>query len=125
MKVLKILSKMTKIAVVISFIAIIAAVSNIFLQIQIVRIFIWAAVAIAITLDILAIEEINIKLIQEKQLLAYELDQLQWSYKEMGRYISRMDIPELADIETRIDNELRDIEIKKSWYAERRGIVND
>lgn len=119
MRVFNFLSKKTKIAVVISIIATIAAVSNIFLQIEIVRIFIWAAVVIVFALDFLSIAESNIKLIQEKQLLAYELDQLQWSYKEMGRYISRMDIPELADIETRIDNELRDIEIRKGYYSER------
>lgn len=119
MKVLKILSKKTKIAVVISYIATIAALTNLFLQNESVRAVIWSAVVIVFALDIWGFIETNAKLMKEKQVLAYEINQLQWSYKEMGRYISRMDIPELADIETRIDNELRDIEIRKGYYSER------
>ena len=40
----------------------------------------------------------------------------------MGRYIDHMNLPELDDIDIRIKNELRDIEIKKEDYAERLGI---
>ena len=40
----------------------------------------------------------------------------------MGKYIEHMNLPELEDIDTRISNELNDIEIKKEDYAERLGI---
>lgn len=40
----------------------------------------------------------------------------------MGRYIEHMNLPELDDINTRISNELNDIEIKRELYAEKLGI---
>lgn len=54
---------------------------------------------------------------KEKQRIKdYEIEELKYSYRQMGKYVKRFDIPELADIETRIENELRDIEVRKKWF---------
>ena len=66
-------------------------------------------------------EDIN-RLKNENILKAYEIDLLEWSYREMGKYIEHMNLPELDDINTRISNEFNDIEIKKEDYAKRLGI---
>ena len=55
----------------------------------------------------------------ERDIKDYEIQELRYSYRQMGKYIKRLDIPELEDIEVRIENELQDIEIKKKWFAER------
>lgn len=49
----------------------------------------------------------------------YEIEELKYSYRQMGKYVKSLNIPELADIEYRIENELRDIEVKKKWFSER------
>ena len=83
---------------------------------------IWATCIIVLALTILSdVEDIQ-RLQMENILKAYEIDCLRWSYRDMGRYIDHMNLPELEDIDTRISNELNDIEIKKEDYANRLGI---
>lgn len=54
---------------------------------------------------------------KEKQRIKdYEIEELKYSYRQMGKYVKSFDIPELADIEIRIENELRDIEVRKKWF---------
>ncbi len=62
------------------------------------------------------------RLKKEKYILDYEIDQLKWSYIQMGKYIDKFNFTELSDLSWRIENELRDIEIKKNNYAKRLGI---
>ena len=62
------------------------------------------------------------KLRKEKYLLDYEIDQLKWSYIQMGKYIDKFNLPELSDLSWRIKNELKDIEIKKSNRAKFLGL---
>ena len=62
------------------------------------------------------------KLRKEKYILNYEIDQLRWSYIQMGKYIDKFNLTELSDLSWRIENELRDIEIKKNNYAKHLGI---
>lgn len=62
------------------------------------------------------------KLQKEKFLLDYEIDQLKWSYIEMGKYIDKFNLTELSDLSWRIENELKDIEIRKNNYAKCLGI---
>lgn len=57
--------------------------------------------------------EENVKLIKERRAKDYEIESLKWSYRRMGSYINDMHIAELSDIDFRIENELRDIEIRK------------
>ena len=112
----------TKIAIVISLIASICAVINLFVNDETLRIIIWTLIACVWAIDYLVIcEDIN-KDEKENILLRYEVDLLRWSYRGMGRYIDHMNLPELEDIDTRISNELNDIEIKKEDYAQRLGI---
>ena len=66
--------------------------------------------------------ELQKKLQKELDWAKFENTLLRWSYQDMGKYIDKMNIPELSDINLRIDNELRDIDIKKNMYAERREI---
>lgn len=112
----------TKIAIVISLIAAICAVINLFVNDENLRIIIWALIICVWAIDYLVIcEDIN-QDEKENILLRYEVDLLRWSYRGMGRYIDHMNLPELEDIDIRISNELNDIEIKKEDYAERLGI---
>lgn len=112
----------TKIALVLSLIAAICAVINLFLGDENLRIIIWALVICVWAIDYLVIcEDVN-KYEKENILLGYEVDLLRWSYRSMGKYIDYMNLPELEDIDTRISNELNDIEIKKEDYAERLGL---
>lgn len=112
----------TKIAIVISLIAAICAVINLFLGDENLRIIIWALIICVWAIDYLVISEDINQTEKENILLGYEVDLLRWSYRDMGRYIDHMNLPELEDIDTRISNELNDIEIKKEDYAKRLGI---
>lgn len=112
----------TKIGLTISILAFFIAIANVFINNEIVRIIIWAMCVCVFALTILSnIEDIQ-RLQKENILKAYEIDCLRWSYRGMGRYIDHMNLPELEDIDTRISNELNDIEIKKEDYANRLGI---
>ena len=51
-----------------------------------------------------------------------EVLDLVWSYREMGRYIEGFHVPELHDLDARIEIELNDIKIRKKNYAEQLGI---
>lgn len=51
-----------------------------------------------------------------------EVLDLEWSYREMGRYIEGFHVPELYDLDARIENEFNDIKIRKKNYAEQLGI---
>lgn len=112
----------TKIGLTISILAFFIAIANVFINNEIVRIIIWIMCVFVFALTILSdIEDIQ-RLQKENILKAYEIDCLRWSYRGMGRYIYHMNLPELEDIDTRISNELNDIEIKKEHYAENLGI---
>ena len=112
----------TKIVLTISILAFFIAIANVFINNEIVRIIIWIMCVFVFALTILSdIEDIQ-RLQKENILKAYEIDCLRWSYRGMGRYIDHMNLPELEDIDTRISNELNDIEIKKEHYAENLGI---
>ena len=112
----------TKIGLTISILAFFIAIANVFINNEIVRIIIWIMCVFVFVLTILSdIEDIQ-RLQKENILKAYEIDCLRWSYRGMGRYIEHMNLPELEDINTRISNELNDIEIKKEHYAENLGI---
>lgn len=47
---------------------------------------------------------------------------LRWSYREMGMYINRLHIPELADLDNRIELEFMDIEAKQELFAPQIGV---
>lgn len=112
----------TKIGLTISILAFFIAIANVFINNEIVRIIIWSMCVFVFALTILSdIEDIQ-RLQKENILKAYEIDCLRWSYRGMGRYIDHMNLPELEEIDTRISNELNDIEIKKEDYAKRLGI---
>jgi len=59
------------------------------------------------------------KLIELKD---YEIDNLKWSYRGMGTYIQKYNLPEFDDLQIRIKNELNDIDIRKSHYAKNLGL---
>lgn len=63
-------------------------------------------------------KEIN-KRRNEKYILDYEISELIYSYRQMGEYIKDKDIPELEDIQVRIENELNDIAIRVNNREER------
>lgn len=111
-----------KIGITISVIAFFMAIANIFINSDIVKVTIWAMCACVFMLALYSSYE-DIDRLQRRNILkAYEIDCLRWSYRGMGKYIEHMNLPELEDINTRISNELNDIEIKKEDYAKRLGI---
>ena len=112
----------SKIALILSGIALIVATINIFTPNEIRRTTVRVVVIIVWVLDYMVIMEQCEKMRKKLGVASYEIDSLKWSYRGMGRYIEHMNLPELDDINTRISNELRDIEIKKEDYAQRLGI---
>lgn len=62
----------------------------------------------------------NLYLLKQNEVL-----DLLWSYREMGRYINRFKIPELNDIDLRIENEIKDVKVRKERFAENLGIKED
>ena len=112
----------TKIGLTISILAFFIAIANLFIGNEIVRLMIWTMCIIVFALSGLSSVEDIERLQRENILKAYEIDCLRWSYRGMGRYIDHMNLPELEDIDTRISNELNDIEIKKEDYAQKLGI---
>lgn len=119
MKVLKILSKKTKIAISLSLVALMAALVGCFILKSEMRIVCWSCLIVVWVINYLTVIEDNIKLGEEQFVKDYEIDSLKCSYREMGRYINGLQIDELSDIDLRIENELKDIDIKKSWFEER------
>lgn len=112
----------TKIGLTISILSFFMAIANIFINSDIVKVTIWAMCTCVFMLALYSSYEDIDRLQKENILKAYEIDCLRWSYRGMGRYIDHMNLPELEDIDTRISNELNDIEIKKEDYAKRLGI---
>ena len=62
----------------------------------------------------------NLYLLKQNEVL-----DLLWSYREMGRYINRFKIPELEDLDLRIENEIQDVKVKKERFAENLGIKEE
>lgn len=62
----------------------------------------------------------------EEYILNYEISELIYSYREMGRYVKDKNIPELEDIQTRIEIELNDVAIRvknrEDWINKMKGI---
>lgn len=104
---------------------IIAIINLIFFQNEFLRNTVWVLILLVFVLDFLSLLKINDKELKENLLMNYEILILKESYIKMGEYIERQNIPELNDIGFRIENELRDIEIKKEWYAENLGIKKE
>lgn len=51
-----------------------------------------------------------------------EAADLEWSYREMGKYIKKFNLQELYDLDLRIDNEMQDISVRKKNLAKQLGI---
>ena len=62
----------------------------------------------------------NLYLLEQREVL-----DLLWSYRDMGKYINRFKIPELHDIDLRIENEIMDVKVRKKRLAENLGIKED
>lgn len=112
----------TKIGLTMLILAFFMAIADLFINGEIVRMIIWSMCSCGLALANLSSSDDIDRLQRECILKAYEIDCLRWSYRGMGRYIDHMNLPELEDIDTRISNELNDIEIKKEDYAKRLGI---
>ena len=62
----------------------------------------------------------NLYLLKQEEVL-----DILWSYRDMGRYIKGFKIPELNDIDLRIENEIKDVKVRKERFAENLGIKED
>ncbi len=109
----KMVSFKSKIAMSLSIMALIAAVVGIFVLKTEMKFICLCCVTIVWAIDYWVVVEENIKLIKEQHAKDYEIESLKWSYRKMGSYIDDLHIAELCDIDFRIENELRDIEIRK------------
>lgn len=58
------------------------------------------------------------KMEKDNVLYMLEISELIYSYRQMGEYIKDKDIPELEDIQVRIENELSDIAIRVKHRAD-------
>ena len=122
MKIFRKMNIKSKVALILSGIALIVATINIFAPNEIRRTTVWVVVILVWVLDYMIILQQYEKICKKLEVAQYEIGNLKESYISMGRYIDHMNLPELYDIDIRIKNELRDIEIKKEDYAERLGI---
>lgn len=122
MKIFRKMNIKSKVALILSGIALIVATINIFAPNEIRRTTVWVVVILVWVLDYMIIFQQYEKICKKLEVAQYEIENIKWSYRGMGRYIDHMNLPELDDIDIRIKNELRDIEIKKEDYAERLGI---
>ena len=102
----------SKIALILSLVAFVATIIGWFILESEMRFICWTCLIGIWAINFWIVTEENIKLRKEQFSKDYEIDSLKWNYREMGRYINDMNILELSDIELRIENELRDIEIK-------------
>lgn len=110
-------------AMICSVVGLILAILNlIFFNSELLRVIVWMLIFMVMVLDNLLLLKWHLRKQNENLLLNYENINLRYSYIQMGEYIKRLNIAELDDIELRIENELRDIEIKKKWQAEKLGI---
>ena len=116
---LKMASFKSIIAVSLSAVAAIAAVVGMFVLKTEMRILCWGALIVVWAINYLVIVEDTVKLRKENYMNDYEINELKYSYREMGKYIDSLDIEQLEDIKLRIENELRDIEIKKEYMREK------
>lgn len=114
----KMTSFKSKIAVSLSIVAAIAAVVGIFVLKTEMRIICWACLVCVWAINYLVILEDTVKLRKENYLKDNEIIELKYSYQQMGIYIDSFNIEQLEDIKLRIENELRDIEIKQEHLKE-------
>lgn len=117
-KIWEMASLKAKIALSLSLVSLISAIVGCFVLKSEMRIVCWACLIIIWVINYWIITEENIKLMKEQFVKDYEINSLKWSYKGMGRYINEFKIDELSDIDVRIENELRDIEIRKQHFME-------
>ncbi len=82
----------------------------------------WIFFVVALILKTLWAGKIANKSLNKNILDEYEIYQLRYSYNEMAKYVKNFGFHELSDIDLRIENELRDIEVKKEWFAKSHGI---
>lgn len=111
-----------KIALICSVIAFILAIFNIFEKSEAVRAGIYVFVFFCMIANFMSVCQQRDKFSKLYILKQREVMDLRWSYEQMGRYVKRMELPELSDIEIRIANELRDISVKQEYVAEQIGI---
>ena len=115
-------SKYAKATLAVSVLAMIIAIINIFFQVENLRTVILTLAVIVFLMNFWNILTDNFNLMNENLMLKYEIDELRYSYIQMGQYVDKFEIPELHDMDLRIETELNDIEVKKSWFAESHGI---
>jgi hypothetical protein len=115
----KMASFKSKIAVLLSEVAIIAAVVGMFVLKTEMRVICWACLICVWAINYLVVFEDTVRLRKENYLKDYEIVELRYSYRRMGTYIDSFNIEQLEDIELRIENELRDIECKVNYRKER------
>lgn len=111
-----------KIALICSIIAFVLAIYNIFEKSEAVRAGIYVFVITCLIANFMSVCQQRDKFSKLYILKQREVMDLRWSYEQMGRYVKRMELPELSDIEIRIANELRDISVKQEYVAEQIGI---
>ena len=119
-----------KIAIIATFIAFVAIIIGTFILHDEMRVVTWGCIVIIWDINYWIITEINYKIKKENLVKEYEIDTLKYSYRLMGKYLQNEHHPYkspeelLSDIDIRIENELRDIDIKTKNYAKSlKGIV--
>lgn len=113
----------SKLAVTLSIVCLVISVLNlIFWQSDFLRGTIWTLIFVVMACNYFWLFFTHNDLFKESLLKDYEISELRYSYMQMGKYIDEFEFRELSDIELRIENELKDIEIKKKEYADMLGI---
>ena len=109
------------VGLIISVIAFILAISNIF-GTDIPRDIIYVLCLLGLTCNWAHVLRQYSKYSDLYLLAKQESLDLLWSYREMGRYIDKLNISELHDLDLRIENEIQDVKVKKEALAEILGV---
>ena len=113
----------SKLALTLSVVCIVVSVLNlIFWHSDFLRDTIWALIFVVMACNYFWLFLTHNDLFKKSLVKDYEINELKYSYMQMGKFVNEFEFMELPDIELRIANELRDIEIKKKDYAEMLGI---
>lgn len=122
MKIFKELPLWNKVAIINSVGAVIFCILNLIFRTEELRALLYIFLIICFLANQLAILERSEKYRKCYLFEFKKYDDLLWSYCEMGRYIDGFNIPELADLQQRIEMELLDVEAKQELYATQIGV---
>ena len=105
--------------------AIAGEIVNLWVRSQVLDRWVWAFMATSLLVSYFAADAEKKEYLRLVLFYKYKAGCLKWSYENMKKYVSQHKIYELIDLEQRIENELRVIDVKMQLKAESLGLDKD